>query len=170
MSEETEVPGPTPEEAAAAARLAHFKQVTIERIVSHMNSVGAGIVASYPMAEVQSWTLQKGEANAVIEWGDVATAASTVAVLQQLAPFLFSVCVAQFGPVESDSDRAAQLWAKAHQVKTNADLWASLSAFVNGLRARASDRIAGAASEAEVFEVESSTQTELSGFRQQYGV
>ena len=170
MSEPEFSDGPTPAEVAAAARLAHSKQVTMERIVSHMSGVGASIVNSYPMAEVQSWALQRSEADIVIEFGEVAVAASTVPVLQQLAPFLVSVCVAQFGPVENDNKRAAQLWAKAHQVKANADLWAGLSAFVNGLRAKAADRIAAAQSEADVFEIESGTQTELSQFRAQYGV
>lgn len=166
----TEEPELTPEQIAAAARLAHNKQVTLERIVSHMNGVGASIVNAYPMAEVQSWTIQKGEAETLHALGEAAVLVMTAVEAAATAPFLMAVCQAHFGPAPDDATRAAQLWGKTSEVKTNADLWAGLSAFVNGLRARAKDQVAAAASEAEVFEIESGTQTELSAFRQQYGV
>ena len=167
MSEE---PGPTPEELAAAARLAHYKQMTLERIVSHMNGVGASIVNSYPMAEVQSWTIQKGEAEALHALGQAAVLAMTAAQASAAAPFLTAVCQAHYGAAPDDATAAARLWGKAVEVKANADLWASLSAFVNGLRARAADQIAAAADEAAVYVIESTTQSELSAFRYQYGV
>ena len=174
MSEEPEEPEVPvegdPEVAFAQSRLEHYKQTTLERIVSHMNGVGASIVQSYPMAEVQSWTIQKGEAEAVHGIGEAALAAYSAAQMLGVAPFLVNVCNAHHGPAENDATLAAQLWTKAGQVKANADLWAALSAFVNGLRARASDQIDAATSEIEVYEIESATQTELSAFRANYGV
>ena len=166
----TEEPELTPEQVTAAARLAHYKQVTLERIVSHMNGVGASIVSAYPMAEVQSWTIQKGEAEALHALGEVSVLAMSMAQAANAAPFLVAVCQAHYGPAPDDVTAAARLWGKAVEVKTNADLWAGLSAFVNGLRARAKDLISAAADEAEVFEIESGTQSELSAFRDQYGV
>lgn len=164
----SEVPALTPQEIEAQNRLAHNKVVTVERIVSHMNGVGASIVSAYPMAEVQSWTIQKGEAEALHVLGAAAVVAMSAAQASETAPFLVAVCLAQFGPPITDAVLTAQLWEKALEVKANADLWASLSAFVNGLRARASARIAAATSEAEVYEIESGTQSELSAFRNQY--
>lgn len=166
----TEEPELTPEQVSATARLVHFKQVTLERIVSHMNGVGASIINAYPMAEVQSWTIQKGEAQALHILGETAVKAMTAAEMSAAAPFLLAVCLAHYGPPVDDATGAQQLWGKTVEVKANADLWASLSAFVNGLRARAKDQIASAIDEAEVFEIESGTQSELSTFRQQYGV
>lgn len=174
MSEEPEVPelpeepGPSPD--VAESRLDHFKKTTLERIVSHMNGVGAGIVQSYPMAEVQSWTIQKQEAEAVWAVGDAALATMNAAQMQELAPFLSAVCQAHYGDPANNVERAARLWTKVGEVKANADNWSALSAFVNGLRARASDRIAAAETEYEVYEIESETQTELSAFRDAAGV
>ncbi|KAG5183308.1 hypothetical protein JKP88DRAFT_290458 [Tribonema minus] len=161
--------------AGAAPGLAGFyltgaANVALERIVSHMNGVGASIVNAYPMAEVQSWTIQKGEAEALHLLGEPAVLAMTAAEVSAAAPFLVAVCLAHYGPPTDDATGASQLWGKVVEVKTNADLWAGLSAFVNGLRARAKDQIANAVDEAEVFEIESGTQTELSAFRDLYGV
>ena len=159
----------TPEQIAAAALLAHTKQVTRERVVSHMSGVGASIVNRYPMAEVQSWTIQRQEADRVLLTGETATLSMSIGALHAVAPFLVAVCEAQHGAATT-SERAAQLWAKAGQVKANADAWAGLSAYVNGLRARMEDQMETAASVEEVFTIESSTQTELAAFREANGV
>lgn len=175
MTEETtpeEPTPPTPEELAAmaaAALLEHNKKVTLERIVSHMNGVGSDIVQSYPMAEVRSWTIQRGEAEALVALGEAVVLAMQAAEHSTAAPFLTAVCEAQYGPADL-ATRSTQLWEKAQAVKANADLWAALSAYVNGLRARTDVRIAAALDVAEVYTIESETQTELSAFRAQYGV
>lgn len=148
--------------------LPYVKQITVERIVSHMNGVGAGIINSYPMAEVQSWTIQRGEAEAVVALGEAAVLQLTIAQATAAAPFLVSVCAAHHGAPEEAAELAAQLWDKALSVKANADLWAALSAYVNGLRARAADRIEAAADIAEVYTIESEIQTELAAFRAAY--
>lgn len=155
-------PEPTPEPVDPF--LDHTKRITVERIVSHMNGVGSTIVQQYPMAEVQSWDIQKEEAEALLALTD-----PTAAEVAETAPFLLKVAEAHHGPAE-DTERVSQVVTKAQAVKTNADMWAALAAFVNGLRARASDRIEAASTVDEVFTIESETQTELSAFREANGV
>ena len=155
---------------APAPFLAYVKQITIERLVSHMNGVGAGIVNSYPMAEVQSWAIQRGEAEALFALGQAGVQALSVVQATATAPFLAAVCAAHHGPAENNQQLTVQLWEKAVSVKANADLWTSLSAFVNGLRARGADRIEAATDAAEVYTIESEIQSELSVFRTAHGV
>lgn len=151
--------------AVDPAFLDHTKRITMERVISHMNAVGASIVSSYPMAEVQSWTIQRLEAEAIL-----ATTSPSLADVTSMTPFLLAVCEAHYGEVVDATDRVSQVLTKAAEVKANADLWAALSAFVNGLRARTSDLIEAATSIEGVFEVESGTASELSAFRTLYGV
>jgi hypothetical protein len=171
MSEEE--PGAmTPEEMAAqeaaamaAAMLADAKKTAIERFVSHMNAVGASIVQQYPMAEVQSWPIQKVEAEALL-----ALEAPDLPAASAVAPFLLSVTEVHFGPAADDAERLAQLQDKAAAVKANADAWAALSAYVNGLRARVSDRIEAAENMDALFVIQSEAATELSEWREAAGV
>ncbi|KFL31741.1 hypothetical protein JP75_06660 [Devosia riboflavina] len=167
MSEE---PGPTPEEVAAAARLAHFKTATRERVVSHMHGVGASIINAYPIAEVMSWPIQRAEAMAIIALGETAALALTSEQTIGVAPFLVDMCDGHYGAEADDAVRAQRLWDKAVLVKGKSDVWAALSAFLCGLRARMDDQVAAATSEIALFEIESNVQTELSAFRNQYGV
>lgn len=164
---ETETPETpeTPEVPAVDLFLEHTKRVTLDRMISHMNGVGAAIINRYPMAEVQSWTLQKAEAEALL-----ANATTELSDVRLLAPFILKVTEVHYGPVEDDAERVAQAIRKAHTVVANANLWSALSAFVNGLRARAEDRIEAADTLEAVFTIESETQSELSIFRDQYGV
>lgn len=159
-----------PEEPTPPDFLGHVKQVTMERIVSHMNGVGQSIISQYPMAEVQSWTIQREEAERIVATGELSVLSYTEVQAVSAAPFLVAVCAAQFGPAVPFQVRATQLWAKAVAVKANADLWAALSAFVNGLRARTADQVAAATTQDEVFTIESTTATELAAFRDAYVV
>ena len=159
-----------PDEPIASPFLAQTKAMVLARIVSHMDGVGRGIVGSYPMAEVQSWPIQRGEAIILTEMGEETVLLMTEADILETAPFLLDVCTAHYGQPADDTERATRLWAKAVAVKANADTWEALSAFVNGLRARCSDRIGAALDNDEVFTIESETQSELTQFRDQYGV
>lgn len=150
--------------------LTHTKQVTRERVVSHMNGVGASVVNYYPMIEEKSWNIQRPEAMAIIALGSEAVGNMDVPALIAVAPFLVDVCAAQFGSILTAPERAAQVWAKALQVQANAVSWAATSAYVNGLRARMEDRLATAETVEEVFVIESEIQGELSAFRNAHGV
>lgn len=160
-----ETPPETPEVPPVDPFLGHTKQIVMDRIVSHMNGVGASIIQKYPMAEVQSWPLQKPEAEALL-----ALVEPTIEEAVTAAPFLLLVTQAHYGPEADANVRLGQLVQKATEVKANADTWAALSAFVNGLRARASDRIDAATTVDEVFTIESETQSELGTFRNLHGV
>lgn len=144
------------------AELAFVKQTSIERLISHLNGVGAEIVNRYPMAEVQSWTIQRGEAEAVIAAGEAATLA--------MAPFLVMVCESHYGPAEDDAARLAQVHIKAGEVKANADLWAALAAYVNGLRARTQDAIEAAATIPATIEALQLGFSELEVWRANAGI
>lgn len=152
-------------EAMANAMLADAKLTARERFVSHLNGVGSSIVANYPMAEVQSWTIQKAEAERLL-----ALASPTLAQAAAAAPFLMEVTVIHYGDVATDDERLTQLLTKASEVKANADAWANLSAFVNGLRARTTDRIEAAADQEALFVIQSEAATELSAWRTAAGV
>lgn len=141
--------------------LGYTKQTSIERLVSHLNGVGASIINAYPMAEVQSWTLQRAEALTVISVDPVGA--------HLVAPFITKVCEAHFGPATPE-ERAQQIVTKAGQILANAEVWAALSAYVNGLRARAQDQIEGAGTAAEVNTVLHEVFQELEQFRQTYGI
>ncbi|WEK04569.1 MAG: hypothetical protein P0Y65_20735 [Candidatus Devosia phytovorans] len=161
---------PTPEELAAADLLARVKQRTRDAIISHMNGIGANIIAQYPMIEEKSWPIQNPESAAVIALGRDAVLAMSEPQLRGVANFLVDVCVAHYGPAEADANLAAQLWAKASAVRANAVPWASMTAYVNGLRARMDDRIAAATTPAEVLSIESEIHAELGAFRNEHGV
>ena len=137
------------------------KRVNVERLISHLNGVGASIVQSYPMAEVQSWTIQRAEANAIVSAGSAATLA--------LAPFLTLVCEAQHGTA-TGAARLAQVKTKAAEVKANADLWAALSAYVNGLRARTQDVIEAAETENAAHAALHAAFAELETWRTSVGI
>lgn len=137
------------------------KKSNIEKLISHLNGVGASIVQSYPMAEVQSWTIQRNEAIAVIAAGSSATLS--------MAPFLQMVCEAHYGSA-SGSTRLAQVKTKAAEVKANADLWAGLAAYVNGLRARTRDAINAATTEAGAHAILHNAFSELEEWRATNGV
>lgn len=108
-------------------------------IVAHINIITNSALTAYPAAEVESWPIQKVEAETIL-------AAETPALT--MAPFLAGVCQAQFGPAD-DETRLDQVIEKAGAVKANADAWAAMAAYVNGLRARtqlailAADDVAG---------------------------
>lgn len=160
---------PTPEEVAAAELLAKNKVDTMVRIVSHLGGVGAAIYNRYPQVERDSWDIQKVEAEKLAAIGEAGVLSMTLAQMAGEAPFLNAVCDAHYGPAAVVA-RRTQLWGKAVEVKANADLWAALAAFVNGLRARTADRVEAAADAMALFIIESETQTELSVFRDAYGV
>ena len=141
--------------------LAFVKKTNIERLISHLNGIGASIVQSYPMAEVQSWTIQREEANTVIAAGASATLA--------MAPFLVLVCEAHHGS-STGAARLAQVKAKAAEVKANADLWAALSAYVNGLRARTQDVIEAAETENAAHAALHAAFAELETWRTSVGI
>jgi len=162
MSEENPIPENSPE---TPNFLGHIKQITMERFISHLNGVGAGIVSSYPMAEVQSWTIQRNEAESVLPL--VEPASTTVL---QLAPFLKEVVLAQYGLEEDEAVLAGLVLAKAGEVKANADRWAAIAAYVNGLRARVLLLLDAAETTETVLTIESEAQTELSNFRTLYEV
>lgn len=113
-------------EAAMAAELVKAKTSAVQSIVAHINAITQSTLTAYPAAEVESWTIQKVEAETVLA-ADPATL--------DMAPFLAGVCSAQFGPAD-DTARLAQVVDKAASVKANADAWAGMAAYVNGLRAR----------------------------------
>lgn len=149
--------------------LDHVKYITMQRIVSHMNGVGASVVQAYPMAEVESWPLQKMEADAAIAMGETPFKAQTLLDAALVTPYLMKVTETHFGEAQLVA-RLDQLWGKVLAVKANAEAWATLSAFVNGLRARAQDRINAAASDDEVYTIERETFTELEIFRATAGI
>lgn len=149
--------------------LEHVKSITMQRIVSHMNGVGASVIQAYPMAEVASWPVQKMEADTAIAMGEALFKAQTLPEATSLTPFLMKVTDIHFGEAQL-TDRMNQLWAKVLAVNANAEAWAALSAFVNGLRARAQDRINSAASDDEVYTIESETFSELESFRTAVGI
>ncbi|MHA6692420.1 hypothetical protein [Devosia sp. A449] len=123
------------------------------------------MLKEYPTAEVQSWTIQKQEAEAVIAGGEAATHGASMTGLSSIASFLVSVCEAHRGEVSTDAERGAQLWVKAAAIKANAGAWAGLSAYVNGLRARMEDRLALAQTVSDLLVIESENQAELGAFR-----
>lgn len=141
--------------------LVDIKKNNIERLVSHLNSVGAVIVAQYPMAEVQSWTLQKNEAETIIKAGNSS--------MPSMAPFLTKVCLAQFGP-SAELDVIRQVREKAIQVKNNSDTWTALSAYVNGLRARVQNNIEMSTTESEAHIFLRDAFTELEAFRRLHNI
>jgi hypothetical protein len=123
-----------------ALDLETHRAAAMRSIVSHINTITSSALTAYPAAEVESWPIQKAEAEAVL-------AAETPTLA--MAPFLTGVCQAQFGPAD-DAARLAQLIEKAQAVKANADVWGNMAAYVNGLRARtqmaimAAEDVAGA--------------------------
>lgn len=155
---------PTTPEEPINPYLAHVKHITMERIVSHMNGVGSNIKSRYPVLEQDTWTIQKIEAEAVLPLVEPEPGAVLAA-----APLLTKVCVWHYGEAD-DATRAEQVLAKAAIAVGLSAFFLEVAAFVNGLRARAADRIADAATENEVYEIESETQSELGAFRSQFGV
>jgi len=160
----------TPEEQIALDILNDDKKNTKARLVSHMDGVGISIMSLYPKVEVMSWPIQGPEADVVVALGETATLALDEPGARAIANYLVDTCAAHFGPVETWADRAEQLWAKAVVVKAKSELFLSLSSFVNGLRARADDRVDAATSREQLFIIESEIQTELGAFRTLYGV
>jgi hypothetical protein len=142
--------------------LNYTKQTNIDRLINHLNSVGMSIISAYPMAEVHSWDIQKAEAEKVVAAGNSSTL--------EMAPFLTMVCEVQFGPVENDIQRFAQVREKAAQVKANADAWASLSAYVNGLRARTQALIEEADTESDTHRILHEAISELEQFRAAHNI
>ncbi|WP_162783402.1 hypothetical protein [Devosia naphthalenivorans] len=135
---ETDV-GPTYEVVAltadeVVAALGTRRASAMAEIVRHIDVITESALTAYPRAEVESWSIQKAEAEAVLA-ADPPTLA--------MAPFLVGVCEAQFGPAD-DATRLAQLVEKAQAVKANADAWGAMAAYVNGLRARTQLAILGA--------------------------
>lgn len=136
------------------------KKLYIAQLVSHLGGVGVEILNAYPTAEVQSWTIQRNEAEAVLAAGANATV--------EMAPFLTKVCAAHHGPDETH--RLDQVKEKAVAVKANADLWAELAAYVNGLRARAQASIEGASTQEEAYLALGTAFSELGQWRATSGV
>ena len=125
----------------AAELLTFTKQSANKELILHLNGLTTNHLAAYPQAEVQSWTLQKAEADAVMAAGSSATLA--------MAPYLTAVCVHHFGDA-TNAVRLTQLKAKAAIVQQNAIAWAAISQFVNGVRARTQDAIEAASEPTEV--------------------
>lgn len=112
----------------------------------------------YPQAEVESWNIQKAEAETFLN-------ANTKDI--NLAPFLLSVCVAEFGPADNTT-RLSQVDLKAQTVKANAQAWGMIAAYVNGLRSRVQDSIKFAENENELRSILDTTQAEINQFAATY--
>lgn len=141
--------------------LDYIRRTSNERLIGYLDGMAQPMLTVYPRAEVESWTIQKTEAEKFLAAGEAATASH--------APFLTQVCAAQFGPA-SDEDRLQQVATKAATVKALADAWAGLAAYVNGLRARTQTLFDAAATGDEVLEVLHNAISEAEVFRQQNGI
>lgn len=139
MTEPTETIDPVAQ--AAADLLSFTKQSANKELILHLNGLTTNHLAAYPQAEVQSWDLQKSEAEAVMSAGESATL--------DLAPFLAAVCAYHLGEA-TDAERLTQLKQKAAIVQQNATAWALIAQFVNGVRARTQDAIEAASEPTEV--------------------
>lgn len=131
------------------------RSAAMRAIVDHINVITASALTAYPAAEVESWPIQKAEAETILA-ADPPTLA--------MAPFLLGVCQAQFGPAD-DETRLAQVIEKAGAVKENADTWAAMAAYVNGLRARTQLAILGATDVAGVDAALAAGVTEGDAFK-----
>lgn len=136
------------------------RAAAMRSIVDHINIITASALTAYPAAEVESWPIQKAEAETIL-----ATDPPTLA----MAPFLVGVCMAQFGPADDDT-RLAQVIEKAGAVKENADTWAAMAAYVNGLRARTQLAILGAADVAGIEAALAAGVAEGDAFREANGL
>ena len=130
-------------------------------LITYLNGLTIRLLETYPQAEVESWTVQKVEAEAILAAGDDATLA--------MAPFLTKVCLYHHG-ASDDVSRLAQVKIKAEAVHANAESWAEAAAFVNGLRARTEEAMALATTIEEVSDIMSSMRLEVEQFRQVAGI
>ncbi len=145
---------PTPEEIAAQREADHLSATKIDandELIRHINGLTTNTLRMWPEGEVQSWTIQRTEALAVLDAGEAATL--------DMAPFLTKVCVAQFGEA-TDAERLTQLQGKAAVVMGYADAWADLAAYLNGLRARTQDAIGEASDAVEVTAIVNAAKAE----------
>ncbi|MBU2533334.1 MAG: hypothetical protein KKB37_11375 [Alphaproteobacteria bacterium] len=145
---------PTPEEIAAqraADHLSATKNDTNEELILFINGMTTNTLRMWPEGEVQSWTIQRTEALAVLAAGASATL--------DMAPFLTKVCVAQFGDA-TDAERLVQLQEKAAIVKGYADAWENMEAYLNGLRARTQDAIGEASDPIEITAIVNAAKAE----------
>lgn len=98
-----------------------------QRLTTYINGLVFQATSSYPDGEVESWPIQKAEAEAFLALGNKATLND--------APMITRICLYQYG----ESDRAsalAQVTAKAEAIAEKAAARSELLAFVVGLRAR----------------------------------
>ena len=144
------------------AYLDYTKKTSVERFISVLDGVGSSIVHRYPSSEVQSWTLQKTEAEKFLA---TPVAQRTVGT----APFIAQVCRAHHGYV-NDATLLQQIADKSVIILANAELWAMITAYVNGFRAKVEDLIEAATTEDEVLSILHQSITELEQFRNQYSV
>jgi len=143
-----------------AADLEAHRSSAMRRIVDHINVVTQSALTAYPAAEVESWPIQKVEAETIL-----AAALPTLT----MAPFLVGVCQAQFGPAD-DAARLDQVLEKAGAVKSNADSWAAMAAYVNGLRARTQLAILGAEDVAGIDAALAAGVAEGEAFKEAHGL
>lgn len=143
-------------------------EVSIEKtkskaeIVRICDDVTRNTINYYPEAEVESWTIQKTEAE---RW--LSTPADHRNIDQ--APFITQVCASQYGNADVGT-RTTQVNEKAFVIISNALRWAGISAYVNGLRARAYDSIEGASTVDEVIQHLENYTAEANHFKATYGL
>ena len=139
--------------------LAHIRHTSNERFLSVLNAAGSVLLTAYPQGEVETWPIQKAEAEALLAAPEPAF---------NLAPFLTAVCAAQFGEA-TDEERLDQLIEKATIVKGHSDRWLAFAAFANGLRARVQIQFENATSQNEIIEILMNGTTELEDYRRDAG-
>lgn len=132
------------------------RRTAFVRLVEHLNSVSFTILDGFPRAEVQSWTIQSAEAAAVIAKGEAASLED--------APFLVKVCQVQFQTADPD-ELLNHLKAKAVEVNLNAERWADIAAWINGVRARYADQFGLAETTDEVLGILHSALLEIDTFK-----
>lgn len=149
----------SPGTVTTTGSLEEHRAWAMKAIVDYINEATNATLTQYPAAEVESWPIQLAEANAVLK-GPPSL---------DKAPFLVNVCAVQFGPA-NNATRLEQLVEKAHAVKTNADAWAGLAAYVNGLRARVQLSLMYASTIEEIDAAIQAGLAEGESFREAHGL
>lgn len=152
---------PSPDQQIAADNLNYAKQEAGQRLIVFLNGVTTNLLARYPIAEVQSWTIQRSEA--------VALEAAGAGAAVTMAPLLTKVCEFHYGPANGPT-RLTQVLAKAQVVRGKSDAWEVVGAFVNGLRARTEDQLDAAQTPVEALEIIQGAMAEANAFRAQAGI
>lgn len=132
------------------------------RLLSQLNGLTYRTLSTiYPQAEVESWPIQKLEAERFTAAGAEATA--------EMAPLIARVCYYHHGPSD-EASTLIQVREKVAAVTINAAQFAEITAFVNGCRARRQEQIYAQETFDGLALVNSEILTEISNFRNAAGI